>query len=89
MWVLPEEYWYTVTGVLSGVVLALSCFSYIVSWIEETNPARLKRHLSSQQVGEYLRGNRYITHHYRPLSSTYREAFQSIFALHNETFNIW
>ena len=36
----------------------------------------------------YLRDNEYIRGHYRP-RMTVKQAFFSIFSIHNETFNVW
>ena len=84
MLIVPEEYWVPTVGVLTGVVMALVGFSYTVSWIENTNPQRMRRLKSEEEVSAYRKGNRFITHHFRPVASSYREAFYSIFELHNE-----
>ena len=40
-------------------------------------------------IDDWMKDNQYILTHYRPMSNSFSKSFASLFAIHNETVNIW
>jgi adiponectin receptor len=74
------------TVLLYGISLAIAYRFWL--WLSRQGEGKPRRLLSLAEVQPHLRGNPWITHGYRDQLTLY-ECWRSLFALHNETLNIW